>query len=170
VNVPIANDDVVLARTILLHLQSPAGAAVAAQGRVSITIMEDDSAPLSAAMQVSYVISPRQAALGVTVGELVSYTYQITNSGTVTLTSLVVDDGALTASVATLADLAPNTSVTGVFHKIVAMQEWPGPVQNTLVVTAVNSEDANETLTAVARTTLTLRHTQTALPLISSRN
>ncbi len=104
----------------------------------------------TAALQLSKVASSKSAK----VGETVTYTYSITNSGTVTLSSLVLTDNKLGTVSLPKDSIAPGETITGTATYTIAVEDVPGPVVNTAQVTGqdpsgneISSGEASQTVT-----------------------
>jgi hypothetical protein len=72
-------------------------------------------------------------------GNVVTYTYGITNTGTVTLSNLAAIDNRLGAVPLGANVLAPGTKGTGVLTYLVQASDLPGPLANTMVVSATSA-------------------------------
>jgi uncharacterized repeat protein (TIGR01451 family) len=69
------------------------------------------------------------------IGTTVTYAYQVTNSGNVTLSNLVAVDDKLGPILLTTTTLAANETATGNASYVVREADLPGPLINTVVVT-----------------------------------
>ncbi|MDD3818590.1 MAG: SpaA isopeptide-forming pilin-related protein, partial [Actinomycetota bacterium] len=65
-----------------------------------------------------------------TVGDTITYTYTVENTGNVTLTNLEALDNRLGGVTFDKTTLAPNETVTGVLQKVVSNDDLPGPIDN----------------------------------------
>ena len=81
------------------------------------------------------------------VGETVTYTYDITNTGDVTLHSVVAQDDLLGIVSLDRDILAPGEAATGMQVRLTAEGDLPGPITNTVTVSAL--PPAGAPLTAV---------------------
>ncbi len=89
------------------------------------------------------------------VGEQVTYTYTVTNTGNVTLKGLALSDdkiGTITPAKTTIAS-GETTTATGTYT--VLEGDLPGPLTNVVTVTATDSQNQPVTNTATATVTLT---------------
>ena len=71
----------------------------------------------------------------VQVGEQLTYTYRVTNTGDVTLNSVVAYDDKLGAVTLGATSLAPGEGTSGVLNYTVVEGDLPGPLVNTVTVT-----------------------------------
>jgi uncharacterized repeat protein (TIGR01451 family) len=69
------------------------------------------------------------------VGETITYTYQVTNTGSVTLTNVSAEDDRLGAISLLTTTLAPGASTAGTATYLVQESDLPGPLANTVLVT-----------------------------------
>ncbi len=69
------------------------------------------------------------------VGETITYTYRVTNTGSVTLTDISAEDDRLGAISLLTTTLAPGASTTGTATYLVQESDLPGPLANTVLVT-----------------------------------
>jgi uncharacterized repeat protein (TIGR01451 family) len=69
------------------------------------------------------------------VGQTITYTYRVTNTGSVTLTTVHAEDDRLGAISMVTTTLAPGVSTTGTATYVVQESDLPGPLTNTAVVT-----------------------------------
>jgi uncharacterized repeat protein (TIGR01451 family) len=84
------------------------------------------------------------------VGQIITYTYRITNTGNITLTGLTAYDDKLGQAVLSPTTLAPNQVATGKLTHLVAGSNLPGPLTNTVIVTGSPSSGPVITGTAQA--------------------
>jgi uncharacterized repeat protein (TIGR01451 family) len=68
------------------------------------------------------------------VGQTITYTYRVTNTGSVTLTNISAEDDRLGAISLLTTTLAPGASTTGTATYLVQESDLPGPLANTLLV------------------------------------
>jgi uncharacterized repeat protein (TIGR01451 family) len=98
------------------------------------------------------------------VGQTITYTYRVTNTGDVNLTNLSAFDDRLGAIVLGKTTLAPNEGTSGALTYTVVAGDLPGPLTNTVVVTGTPplgpAVSANTTLI------LTLNMSRIYLPLV----
>ncbi len=71
------------------------------------------------------------------VGETITYTYRVTNTGNVSLTNLIASDTPLGAISLNKNNLPPGQGTTGILTYTVVENDLPGPLTNTIVVTGV---------------------------------
>ncbi len=114
-----------------LLLSEPAGAALAEPLSTTVTIQDNDSPLITASKNTS-----RQAA---TPGNVISYTYTITNSGNVQLENLTATDDLLGEIPLDRTTLDPGQSVTSVLGYTVQARDLPGPLVNTVMILATSA-------------------------------
>jgi uncharacterized repeat protein (TIGR01451 family) len=90
----------------------------------------------------------------VDVGEMITYTYWLTNSGDVSLTGLTAIDDKLGAIPLNAANLAPGLAATGVATYVVITSDRPGPLLNTVIATGI--PPVGPPITASAEAVVTL--------------
>jgi uncharacterized repeat protein (TIGR01451 family) len=130
VPVTFSDDGIVLSRTVPLTLTSAIGAAIDPNGDTSgLFLIEADAVP---ALAVT-----KQANLAqVYVGDTITYTYRITNTGNVSLTVAGASDDKLGAVTGLLGHLDPLATRTATLSHLVQAGDLPGPLANTLTVNA----------------------------------
>ncbi|MCL4303384.1 MAG: SBBP repeat-containing protein [Anaerolineae bacterium] len=110
-------------------------------------------------------ISPSNSAIAVTksaslnpaqVGQTITYTYRVTNRGSVTLTNISAHDDKLGQVPLSKAILAPGQSATGTLTYTVIAANLPGPLANTVIVTGTPPEGPVVTAAATASVALLL--------------
>jgi hypothetical protein len=72
------------------------------------------------------------------VGETITYTYTVTNTGDVTLTDVKANDNRRGAIGLGTTALAPGDITTGTATYVVQGGDWPGPLVNTVTVTGTS--------------------------------
>ena len=95
------------------------------------------------------------------VGETITYTYRITNTGDVTFATISAIQGQVGAVSALAGELPPNATRTAIVTYVVRQSDLPGPLVATLTVTATDASD--NVVTADATTTVVVS-TPTNLP------
>jgi hypothetical protein len=88
------------------------------------------------------------------VGQTITYTYRITNSGNITLTTVSARDDKLGQVSLSPTTLAPGQSTTGLLTHTVIAANLPGPLTNTVVVTGTPPEGPVVTAVAVVSVAL----------------
>ena len=114
-----------LVNTVVASAIPPAGPPVSASASATVTLV-------GPALTVVKHVAPQQAEAG----DVVTYTYTISNSGDVLLTNLTAFDDRLGAITLPSATLAPDESTSAQRVYTVAMDDLPGPLVNTVTVTA----------------------------------
>ena len=100
-----------------------------------------------------------------TVGETITYTYRITNSGAVTLTGVIAVDDQLGPIALSSTTLAPDAVATGAKSYTVVAADLPGPLRNTVTVTGtalggpLPTDNVTLSLALTSSTALNLRKT-----------
>jgi len=105
----------------------------------------------TASMSVAKVPSSTTAA----VGEQVTYTYTVENTGNVTLSGLTLSDDKIGTITPAKTSLASGETTTGTATYTVLEGDLPGPLTNIVTVTATDSQNQAVTTTATATVTLT---------------
>jgi uncharacterized repeat protein (TIGR01451 family) len=93
------------------------------------------------------------------VGETITYTYRVTNTGGVTLTGIVADDDRLGAIGLDSTTLEPGQFTTGTATHTVQESDLPGPLVNTVTVTGTNLPPLNSTVTFTDSESVNLTYT-----------
>ena len=127
--VTVQDDSIVVPREIHLGLQSPVGAAISEGGNANavVKLHEDDAAP---ALLVSTHVSNARAE----VGDRVTYSYYITNTGNVTLTTISTNDNKFGTVKALEGELQPQATRSATITYTVKASDLPGPLVNLVVV------------------------------------
>lgn len=112
----------------VVTLSAPSGAATLAVASASGTIGNDDEAAALTVRKVASVATAR-------VGEIITYTYRITNSGGLTFTALTALDTPLGSVPLEDGSLAPDEFTTGQLVHTVIQDDLPGPLHNSVTVT-----------------------------------
>nr|WP_315197505.1 gliding motility-associated C-terminal domain-containing protein [uncultured Flavobacterium sp.] len=125
---------------------------------ISGTTIADDIPTVTTLNPIPSVVLVKTAAVGGTgaVGDIITYTFTVTNTGNTTLSSIVIND-ALTASVnrpVTPSTLAPNAVGTATATYVIKQSDMnAGKVTNSATVTATTP--AGGTVTDTSGTTIT---------------
>lgn len=126
--IDVVDDELVESDETLKISLSNAGNAVIGDGQATGTISDNDGA----AIRISKIASTELANLG----DTITYTYHITNSGNVQLSNIVAVDDPLGAVSLTSTSLAPDARATGTLTHKVTLDDLPGPLVNDVEVTA----------------------------------
>ena len=102
-------------------------------------------------LEVAKVPSTRTAA----VGETITYSYTVKNSGTVTINGLTMTDDKLGTITLDANTLAPGATANGSATHIVIEADLPGPLTNIVTVSGTDSQRNAASATATATVTLT---------------
>jgi uncharacterized repeat protein (TIGR01451 family) len=127
-----------LTNTVTVQGMSEGGALVTASDEASVQLSSARSSievVLEAQDSRGFPISPLDT---LSVGETITYTYMITNTGETTLTDLSLVDDRLGEIPLSRTTLAPWERVTGSFSVTITEADLPGPFVNTVVVTAID--------------------------------
>lgn len=100
-------------------------------------------------------------------GETITYTYRITNTGDVTFTAISANQNLVGQVDGLAGELAPNATRSATVTYVVKSSDLPGPLVATLVVTGTVSVDTTATANA---TTVVAVSTPTSLPPTSQPN
>jgi uncharacterized repeat protein (TIGR01451 family) len=152
VNIPFDDDEVYESRTIALELQGPTGATLAESATATISLTEDDT---QASLAISKVADLAQAS----VGDTINYTYRITNTGPVTLTTVTATDNRL----GTVEGLAGALVPAATRSAIIAYLVQPGDVGTLVNTVTVTGTDALGG-TVVAEDSVTVTVTEAVTP------
>ncbi|MCK9564751.1 MAG: hypothetical protein M0Q43_01725 [Methanothrix sp.] len=120
---------------------------VTATAKATVTLTYTSS------MSVTKVPSRTTAA----VGDKVTYTYTVNNTGSITINKLSLSDDKLGAVTTAKTTLAPGESTIGTITYTVLETDLPGPLTN--VATAKGTDSLNQPVTATATATVTLTYT-----------
>jgi len=123
------------------------GKPVTAQATAAVALTYTSS------MTVSKVASSTMAR----VGEQITYTYTVENTGNINISSLDLNDDKLGKVSVDSTSLAPGERATGTIIYTVLEGDLPGPITN--VVTATAKDILKQTLTETATATVTLTYT-----------
>jgi hypothetical protein len=96
----------------------------------------------SVSAQGEFSISKSADLTSAAVGDNITYTYTITNSGNATTDNLSLQDDKLGAISLTDTTLAPGESVTATATYAVTISDLPGPIVNTATVTGTDPDGA----------------------------
>ncbi len=89
-----------------------------------------------------FAISPLSS---LAIGETITYVYSVTNTGEAVLTNLSAMDNQLGKVPLGKATLAPWEKTSGTLSKVITQQDLPGPLENTVTVTATDPSGAQVT-------------------------
>jgi uncharacterized repeat protein (TIGR01451 family) len=92
------------------------------------------------------------------VGDTMTYTYRVTNTGTVTVTDLVGVDDRLGSITWTPSRLAPYEVATGTLTYTLRASDLPGPLVNTVRVSGTTTAGTPQTVTAEAAASIEVRN------------
>lgn len=118
----------------------------------SISAIDSASVPLtySAFIEVTKTATPHPASLG----DTITYTYTITNTGDVTVNNLTLEDDMLGTIALGKTSLGQGDNVTATAKHTVVIGDFPGPVANTATATGTDPLDNTVTDNATAEVTL----------------
>jgi uncharacterized repeat protein (TIGR01451 family) len=117
--------------------------------RISATTVADTpevvSTEVTAAVEVlspaAVTVTKTPSPSSVEISQTITYTYRLTNTGTVPLIDLTGTDDKLGTVVFTPNTLAPDQNATATLTYTVGVLDWPGPVTNTVRVTGTAQLD-----------------------------
>lgn len=147
----IAGQSVTLSDTTGLQVEFIAPDAVS-ETFLSFRISVTDACGDTASDEVSVTIAPAHAAAAAiaiakdvdrnsaSLGDTLTYTYKVTNSGNVPLVDVVVTDDMLEAIDLSNNDLVAGETTTGMASMTVTEDLFPGPIINTATVTAQTTD------------------------------
>jgi uncharacterized repeat protein (TIGR01451 family) len=110
--------------------------------------------------------SKHASASSVKVGQTITYTYQVTNTGNVTLRGLIGVDDRLGRVSLSLTSLPPQQHASGVMAYVVQAGDLPGPLVNTVVITATNVLAPSSLTTAKATAEVQLMTNELFMPFV----
>jgi uncharacterized repeat protein (TIGR01451 family) len=131
VAIPVEDDDQVAPRVIVLNLLSTEGAAAGSPSQATIALIEDDA-------QADLVVSKQASTLTAVVGDIITYTYIITNTGNVTFTTISAVDDVIGPLPQLEGELPPGASRPATAAYVVQPDDLPGPLVNTVIVTGTD--------------------------------
>ncbi len=138
-----------LTNVVTVTATDSTGKAMTAEARASVELT------YSASMEI--VKTPSTATAKV--GDTVTYSYTVRNTGTVTLSDLALTDDKLGAIKINTNKLAAGDTATGTSSHLVVEGDLPGPLTNVVTGTATDSQ--KQPITATATATVTLTYTAT---------
>jgi hypothetical protein len=104
--------------------------------------------PLGVVQQPSLTVAKTPSSTWAQVGQMITYTYRITNTGNVTLTGLIGHDDKLGALTFGSGVLEPDQQATSVLTYSVRVSDGPGPIVNSVTVTGTDALDPDQHVTA----------------------
>jgi uncharacterized repeat protein (TIGR01451 family) len=121
------------------------------------SVISDDNVSIMLTSSPAIVVSKTADVTSAEVGDTITYTYQVTNSGNVTLSDITVNDNMLGNVALDAITLAPGVSTQGQLKYTVLEGDLPGPLVNKVDVTGnpVNGVAVNETDTTSVDVTST---------------
>ncbi|MCL4297442.1 MAG: hypothetical protein KJ077_17015 [Anaerolineae bacterium] len=117
---------------------------------VALARYQGDPSPNTPAITVTKTANVSAAQ----VGQTITYTYRVTNTGSVTLTGIVANDNKLGPVTLPTTSLAPNIGTEGTLTYTVLAGNFPGPLTNTVGVTGTPASGPQVTAAAVATVTV----------------
>jgi len=113
---------------------------------------KDVTGQATATVELTYTLSMEvtkyPSAESAAIGETVTYTYTVRNTGSITIRELTLIDDVLGEVSIEKTELAPGESVSGTASHIVTADDLPGPLSNTVTATAISSATAPVTAPA----------------------
>jgi hypothetical protein len=113
--------------------------------------------PLGELVNPVLTVSKTASVSTAMVGQTLTYTYRVTNSGTLPITGLSGNDDKLGPVTFGTATLAPAQSTNGTLTYTIQSGDLPGPLLNTVTVTGTTPVSPDLTLTATAQASVTLQ-------------
>ena len=117
-----------LVNTATISGTDPDGNPVTASATASVDLT------YTASLQLTKTAEPTSAA----VGNIITYTYTITNGGNVTINDITLEDVPLGSISLSDTTLAPGNSTTATATYTVAQADLPGPIENTATVSGTD--------------------------------
>ncbi len=121
-------------------------------------------APITIASNPSIAIIKTSHLETATVGETITYTYRVTNTGNVSLTNLIASDTPLGAITLNKDSLTSGQATNGTLTYTIVEDDLPGPLTNTIIVTGIFHTEAITATTSISVTLLERK--QICLPII----
>ncbi len=128
-------------------------------------VRRTDTASVTLSSSPAITVTKTASAGSASVGETITYTYRITNTGDVTLGSLSATDDKLGSITLGTTSLAPGASVSAALTYTVGEGDLPGPLTNTVTVTGTPPTGSPVTAQDSANVTLIPRYA-IFLPLV----
>ena len=141
-----------LVNTLTVTISDGAGHTITRTASVTVNLTAD----------VDLAVSVASSVAEAQVGQSISYTYHITNSGNLTHTTITATDEPLGALAELAGALAPSASRSATLTYVVQESDLPGPLINTVVVTGTNA--LNNTMVREASSTVAITDESNGLP------
>lgn len=154
IGVPTYNGDNQVATEAALNL--PAGVALDKNGNFYLIADQDNHRIRKVEIlnfNTGLIVTKTANVITTTVGETITYTYQVTNTGNITLTTLIAQDTPLGLVPLDKSSLVPGQGAKGILTYTVVKADLPGPLMNAVMVTATF---INGKITATAKTSVRL--------------
>jgi uncharacterized repeat protein (TIGR01451 family) len=122
--------------------------AAASSNEVSTSISSSAAITVPAVPSIAVSVTPSRN--NAKVGDEITYTYRVTNTGNVALSGVSASDDDLGAVMLTSTSLAPDASTSGELTYTVQESDLPGPLANTVTATGTPpaGEDVSDTASA----------------------
>jgi uncharacterized repeat protein (TIGR01451 family) len=122
------------------NLPGPIENTVTATGTppVGEDVSDTDTETVDIIYNASIAVTKTPSTTTATVGDTITYTYIVTNTGNVTLTELKALDNRLGGVTFDKTTLAPGETATGTLKKVVSESDLPGPIDNRVDATALD--------------------------------
>ncbi len=103
----------------------------------------------------AFIVDKKASEATAKVGDTITYTYTVNNTGNTTLSGFALTDDKLGSIVVTPDSIKPGETATGTANYIVAENDLPGPIVNALTATATDSKGNTITSSASASVDIT---------------
>jgi hypothetical protein len=120
-----------LTNTVTVSGEAAAGPPITTAAMATAAVGVASAADI-AAFKVASVITTE-------VGQTITYTYRVSNTGSITLTGVTGTDDKLGTVTFDPTTLSPGRSASGTLAYAVRLGDWPGPIRNTVIVTGIAS-------------------------------
>jgi hypothetical protein len=115
-----------------------------------LTATAQTAAAVAVVNPAAMVVNKTPSGTTAEVGQTITYTYRVTNTGTVTLVNVTGRDDRLGVVTFSLTALRPEENTIATLAHTVNVDDWPGPVTNTVHVTGTGDVGVPLTTTAQA--------------------
>ncbi len=112
--------------------------------------------PIKTADALSLAVAKTANVATAEAGSTVTYTYQVTNTGNITLTDIIAYDNKLGSVPFQLSSLNPRQSLTAILSYTVQTTDFPGPLINIVTVTGTSAIQPGAVTSATAQETVNL--------------
>lgn len=145
-------------------------ATATAKDSVGEDVTDEASASVDLTYAASMTIAKEPSTVSAAVGDTITYTYTVVNTGKVTISDLVVIDDKLGTITMSKSSLLPDETVTGTATHIVLETDIPGPLTNIVNATATDRLGQPLTSTDTATVQLTYNASMTVAKTVAPQS